>query len=308
MIAVRRRALHLGRVREHRHPAEVRRPHARRQPHARAEPGLEIVDEAITGAQHELSVRRPLVDVIQHHPAGDLRPDLEAPLLAEQEPHARAALEQRPLGHVREGLRRPDLHAPRRGPDEPVEAPAGDQHRHAAHLPLAHEGPRVPVAGRHPDVAAHRELKWIEVIAEEPEPQAEPEVAELRRARRRERGSVAARVVARLHQRDRRVDVDAHAVPEREGAVQVQEELVLDDRPEVITAPLPAEHERIVRVVTEEHQVERRLPRDVRRRHAEHPVARGGRVEPVEGEAALRRRRARAGGEREGRGAAAEPT
>jgi hypothetical protein len=141
------------------------------------------------------------------------------------------------------------------------------------------------------------------ILAEEPHPQVHPEVPELDPARRGERltGAGVRGAAAVLVGDEGEVDADVQPVPQREAAVEVQVELVLHHRADLGVAGDGANDERIVGVVGEEHDVRGELARGEGRRHAEHPVARGRRIEAIQRQGSLVRLRRRRSGRHEHR-------
>ena len=293
-------AIRLGGVREADHAAEVGGADAGGEPGAGADRELEGADDPVADVEQDLGVRRALLDVREGQPAVDLGADLEVAVVEEEEAQARAPVEHRPLAHAdearparrarldrREALPAADVEAEAARPHDPIGVPADDRLGPAAERPVAHVGVgrrRALGAGGEPDVAADRDLEGIVVLAPEPRAQPEPEVAELHLARRGE-GLPPGRRAAALEEGDGDVDVHVEPGPERDPAVEVQVELVLDDAPEALVRLRRAEDERVVRVVREEHHVRRQVARDEGRLDAEHAIPRGGRRESIQRDA-----------------------
>ena len=280
-------------VRDHQDAAEVRGADARGKARPEADARLEVVEEAVTAVEEQLQVGGALLHVGEGEGPVELGAELDVALVAEQHPGARAPLELAALGDAAVRVGGLDLRPARGGPHQPLrDATAEDELRQAAHLPVADE--RVLGAGGEPHVAAHRDLEGIEVVAPETDAGAHPEVAELGAAGRGE-GLAGAhrRVVAVLVEGDRDVDVDVEPAPQREPTVEVEEELVLDDRPDVVVPGGGLDDQGVVGVVGQQHQVRGELARGVGGLHPEHAVAGGRRIEAIEGQARLGQRRTR---------------
>ena len=299
----------LGSERHHEHAAEVGRTDAARQARTGAGADLEIVDDAVADAAENLGVRVALLHVAQRHAAVRFDTELQVAIV-EQEDARTGAPGQRGAGaHAAERVARPELGARGGGVDEAIrDAATDDELGQAANLAVAHERTRAVRAGGHPDVATDRDLEGIVVLAEESDTQPETEIADLGLARRHERGAAGGRgAVAVLVQGDRQVDVDVDPIEQREAAVQVHEELIRHDLARAIAGPIPAQDERVVRVVAEKHEVRRCLPRRVGGLDTEEAVARRRRLEAVKRDRGLLRRRfLRRCCEREGGGGADE--
>ncbi|MEZ4295835.1 MAG: hypothetical protein R3B70_12735 [Polyangiaceae bacterium] len=257
------------------------------------------MQEAVAPAREQLDVRRPLDGiaglVVDVEGRVGLQPDLQVARVIHEEAEATVHAHHRALRHAcrpavrAEHLRRPQIRPDVERPHHALrDAPADDHLRQTAEVAVAHERAVRAVARGDPQVAAEGELEGIPVVAEQPHAQAEPQVADVRVLRRVEVDPVPARARPRLQQRDRERHVDEQALLEREPALDVQEELVADDRSAILPAVHGAQHQRVVGVVRHHREVRRQVARDVRRLHAEHPIAGRRRVETIESE---RRRR-----------------
>src|SRR5204863_9350704 len=135
--------------------------------------------EAPAAGEQRLDAGGALLEIAHVDRAGDLRVELEHPVLVGEDADPGAPLDARPGPDVGEARRRAKLGARGQGPDHPaIDVAAEDELGLAPHVPVAREGVAAPA--RDPDEGRHRDLERVEIAAVEREPAPEADVAEAR--------------------------------------------------------------------------------------------------------------------------------
>ncbi|MBK6512652.1 MAG: hypothetical protein IPG04_00690 [Polyangiaceae bacterium] len=278
-------ARHLRRVLEREQGAHVRRADAGREAWPDAGADLQELHEAILEAGLGLGVRVAHVGLVEAHAARRLDADLEAAIFQQQAAEPGAPQELVAGGRVTDDRGAAELGTRGERPDEAVGPTAHDRVRIAADRAVGHV--RVLAADGDPDVPAERDLERVVVLAEEPHPGADAQIADRRSVGRRQLDvSLLDRALAALEERKRHVEVHRDAVEQHRGRVQMHDELVLDHaalalatrQRRVVRA---REDERVVAVVDQQAavHVEDAVARRVRRGHAEEAISSEARAE-----------------------------
>ncbi len=163
---------------------------------------------------------------------------------------------------------RPDVECPH---EAVFHATASNYLRQPSHT-FTHERTGVRIARRHPNVSAHRQLEWIPIRANQRHARTNPQITTRQPIGRFEAETRKRRIPTGLVQSKRIGQVDPNAVCNGKPYVDVDEQLIANDRAYLGSITL-FEGQRVAGIIEHQRRAWLQMPRNVGRLNSEHSIA-----------------------------------